>query len=120
MHATQEKQVSNSVQVKTIVVLLDSSALAEKIFAYVVEISKALASEVILDGTYSLPRTSYSLKRFHVPYTNQLAESVKNTARTYLERKVQEFTAKGVARVSYRMMEDRRGVEKMNLAKHAS
>jgi nucleotide-binding universal stress UspA family protein len=119
MRATQQKQPSDSVQLlRTIVVPLDGSPFAEKILPYVLEIAKALKSEVILVRAYSLPRGSHAFaKRFYVPYTDQLAESVKKEARTYLEAKVQELQAERIARVSYRLMEETGTVEIIDLAR---
>jgi nucleotide-binding universal stress UspA family protein len=120
MRATPEKQTSDAVQLETIVVLLDGSPLAEKILPYVLEISKALKSEVILVRTYSLPRGSHAFaRRFYVPYTDKLAESVRKEARTYLEEKVQELLAKGIGNVSYRLMEEAGTAEIIDLARKA-
>jgi nucleotide-binding universal stress UspA family protein len=118
MRATQEKQPSDSVQLRTIVVPLDGSLFAEKILPYVLEIAKALTSEVILVRTYSLPRGSHAFaKRFYVPYADQLAESVKKEARTYLEAKLQELQAERIGRVSYRLIEEAGTVEIIDLAR---
>jgi len=118
LRATQEKQTSDSVQLGTIVVPLDGSPLAEKILPYVLEIANALKSEVILVRTYSLPRESHAFaKRFYVPYTDQLAESVKKEARTYLEAKVQELKAKGLGKVSYQLMEEPSAMEIIDFAR---
>jgi nucleotide-binding universal stress UspA family protein len=118
MRATQEKQPSDSVQLKAIVVPLDGSLFAEKILPHVLEIAKALTSEVILVRTYSLPRGSHAFaKRFYVPHTDQLAESVKNEARTYLEAKLQELQTERIGRVSYRLMEEAGPMEIIDLAR---
>lgn len=107
MRATHEKQAADSVNLRTIVVPLDGSPLSEKILTYVVEIAKALQAGVILVRTYSLPRGSHTFaKRLYVPYVDQLAESVKTEARSYLEVKAQELKAKGIDKVSYQLLED--------------
>lgn len=106
MRATQEKQTSNSAQLRTIVVPLDGSPSAEKILPYVVDMAKAMKIEVILVRAYSLPWGSHAFaKRFYVPYTDKLAESVKKEARTYLEAKAQELQAERIGKVSYEIEE---------------
>jgi hypothetical protein len=45
-------------------------------------------------------------KRLYVLYVDQLAESVKTEARSYLEVKAQELKAKGIDKVSYQPLKD--------------
>ena len=107
VQVTDRARPVDSVELKTIVVLLDGSAVGEKILSYVLEIAKGLKSEVILVRTYSLPRGCRAFaKRFYVPYTDQVAESVKKEARAYLEAKVQELKAEPIGSVSYRLLEE--------------
>ena len=119
MRATHEKQASDSVHLRTIVVPLDGPPLSEKILTYVLEIAKALQAGVILVRTHSLPRGSHTFaKRLYVPYIDQLAESVKREARSYLEVKAQELKAKGIDKVSYQLLEDFSEVKIIELVPH--
>lgn len=66
VRATQQKQSSDPVQLRAIVVPIDGTPWAEKILPYVLEIARALKSEVILVRAYSLPRGSHAFaKRFY-------------------------------------------------------
>ena len=56
VRATPERRPSDSVELKTIVALLDGSPVPEKILPHVLEIGKALKSGVVLVRAYSLPR----------------------------------------------------------------
>jgi nucleotide-binding universal stress UspA family protein len=119
MHSRQEKQPSDSVQLRTIVVPLDRSPLAEKILPYVVHMAKALKLEVILVSAYSLPRGSHAFaKRFYVPYTDQIAESVKQRARTYLEVTARELQAERIGKVSCQLIGEDVSVGMINLARN--
>jgi nucleotide-binding universal stress UspA family protein len=121
VRATRERQPSDSVELKTIMALLDGSPIAEKVLPQVLEIGKALKSEVVLVRTYSLPRGSHAFaKRFYVPYTDQLAENAKEEARNYIRGKVRELQAEGIDKASCVLVERDSGAEIIDLSRKTS
>ncbi len=116
-----EKPPFDSVQLKTLVVPLDGSHLAERVLPHALAICTALKSELILTRVCSIPiGVQVAPEAAYVPNLNQLGETIRAEARTYLEAKVEQLRAGGMDRVSYILMEGDSAAEIIDLARKTS
>lgn len=88
------------VALDTVFVPLDGSALAEQALPHVVGLAKAIKLEVNLVRVYTLPVTAYLVGDGMVPQdSNRLRDEIRREAETYLNGKVDELRAEGLANV---------------------
>jgi nucleotide-binding universal stress UspA family protein len=114
----QEQPSSDSVQLKTLVVPLDGSHLAEKVLPHALALARALKSELILTRVCSIPiGVQVVPEAAYVPNLNQLGESIREEAKLYLEAKVEQLRAEGMDGVSYVLMEGDSAAEIIDLAR---
>lgn len=85
---------------KTVVVPLDGSHIAEKVLPHAVGLAKNMKLEVILLRAYSLPASIYFSGEEYGPDLGQLTEQIREEAREYLEAKVQALRSEGLESVS--------------------
>ncbi len=87
---------------KSIVVPLDGSELAESIIPTVAEKAKELGLEVVLFRAYHLPTYAYASDETYsaVDYYDELIAGVRDEATQYLEKKAAEVKKLGVEKVS--------------------
>jgi nucleotide-binding universal stress UspA family protein len=112
---------SSEVNPRTVIVPLDGSHLAELIFPHVVYLAVTLGLQVVLMRTYHLPTTSYFMAA-HVspPDISALREKIKKEIGGYLDLKVTELRANGVAKVSFAVAEGDGPEEIIDLARRSS
>jgi nucleotide-binding universal stress UspA family protein len=84
---------------KTILVPLDGSPLAERIIPYVVETAKKANLEVILMRVYLVPGIAYPTGDYQ-PNWERLHEETRKAADDYLDEKMRQLLKQGLARVS--------------------
>lgn len=101
---------------KSIVVPLDGSALAEKILPWVVALAKMMRLEVVLIRAYSLPNAFYTTDEY-VPNMWEFAERLKEEARTYLESRVESLKSQGLKHVSSILVEGDGAAEIIDFAR---
>jgi nucleotide-binding universal stress UspA family protein len=88
------------VALNTIFAPLDGSALAEKALPHVIALGKAMNLEVHLVRLYTLPVDAYVIADGVIAQgSGVFRESIKREATTYLDGKVDELRAEGLARV---------------------
>ncbi len=85
---------------RTILVALDGSALAEKALPRTVEVARNMDLEIVLLRAYSLPASIYFSGEEYGPDLSQLTEQIKEEAQNYLEAKVQSLRSEGLEKVS--------------------
>jgi nucleotide-binding universal stress UspA family protein len=108
----------DSVQLKTLVVPLDGSHLAERVLPHAVALARALKSELILTRVFSIPvGVQVAPEAAYVPNLSQLRENIREEARVYLEAKVERLRAEGVDGVSCVLMEGDSAAEIIDLAR---
>jgi nucleotide-binding universal stress UspA family protein len=83
---------------KTVVVPLDGSALAENAFSAVEEVAAKLELEVVLIRAYALPPAAAADE--YGTYTQQAVAQLETEAREYLSEKAQELKSKGISHVA--------------------
>jgi nucleotide-binding universal stress UspA family protein len=98
VRATEEARIDGEATLKTIVVPLDGSSLAEKALPYVAQLAKGLSLEVILMRAYALPPSAVS--RDFGPHLQEFMKELETEARNYLAEKAEDLKGKGLARIS--------------------
>jgi nucleotide-binding universal stress UspA family protein len=111
----------DEVKLATIIVPLDGSQLAEKIFPHVVYLASGLKLAVVLARTYTLPTASYFMAAAVSPSdVKDIGERIKEEATSYLRAKVKELEAHGLEKVSFVLTEGRGPEEIIALAQKLS
>ena len=105
---SEETRPSADVRLSTVILPLDGSHLAEKIFPHVVYLANRLKLEVVLIRTYTLPTTGYFMATgFLLLLSDDLGEKIKEEIADYLQAKVEELQAEGIEKVSFVVVEER-------------
>jgi nucleotide-binding universal stress UspA family protein len=99
----ENKTVRSSL--KTVVVPLDGSSLAEKALPCVREIAKKMDLEVLLLRVYAVPVMAFTGEDYYAPNLEMILQEAKDEAKRYLEQKVNQLKREGLQRVSSRLLE---------------
>lgn len=94
VRATEQGKTSGAAALKTIVVPLDGSALAEQVLPHVMDLARKMALKVILFRAYALP-ASVTGDEFGT-YMEELINQIESDAREYLAKKVDEAKQNGL------------------------
>ncbi len=92
VRATDKSEISTEAPLKTVLVPLDGSPLAELVLPHIAAVTKSMKLEVVL-------------LRVSVPVYGQLMKSIRQETKSYLEGKVQQLEAEGLDKISYVMLE---------------
>ena len=85
----------------SVIVPLDGSHLAEKIFPHIVYLAKRLELPVVLIRTYTLPTAGYFLAAgVSPPAMDEVGGKIEREIKDYLQAKEEELRASGIATVS--------------------
>jgi nucleotide-binding universal stress UspA family protein len=102
VRANDEIDAEEKVGIKSVIVPLDGSELAERALPAVVALAKAMNLEVVMFRAYNIPYNVYSgTDGYSAIDFEQLLASVKDEAVEYLEKKSAELKKDGLAKVSY-------------------
>jgi nucleotide-binding universal stress UspA family protein len=85
---------------KSVIVPLDGSELAESVLPTVAQLAQELKLEIILLRAYSIPYNAYANEGYYVNY-DEIATILKEEAVDYLQKKREAMQRLGVAEVSY-------------------
>jgi nucleotide-binding universal stress UspA family protein len=101
VRATEAAKAEGEAVIKSVVVPLDGSELAESVIPMMAGLAKALDLEVVLIRAYHIPYNSYAGDdgSYAVNY-DELIVGVRDEAKEYIEKKVAEVKKLGVAKVS--------------------
>jgi nucleotide-binding universal stress UspA family protein len=114
----KEETLARDVGLNTLILPLDGSHLAEKIFPHVIYLANRLSLEVVLIRTYTLPTSGYFLATgVSPPAIGELGEKIKGDATDYLQAKVEELQAEGVEKASFVAIEGKGPEEIIDLAR---
>ena len=105
VRANEAETIDSAAAIKSIVVPLDGSELAESVLPTVIEVAKTLELEVVLCRAYELAASAYYGSEEYLPNYEQMLREVKAGAESYLEKKVQSLKAAGLAKVSWVALE---------------
>ena len=100
VRAKAEAKAAGGATLKSIVVPLDGSELAESVLPAVVEMAKKLNIEIVLFRAFNVPYSVFGGVREHIAIVDELLGGIKAEARDYLEKKTEELKKQG-AKVSY-------------------
>ena len=104
--ATERANTEGWSTVKSMIVPLDGSELAESVLPTVAGLAKKLSVRVILFRAYNLPATLYGgIDGYSVPNIDELVPELSAEARRYLEEKVLALKRLGVEQVVYDLKE---------------
>jgi nucleotide-binding universal stress UspA family protein len=98
VRAIDQGKTGGEATLKTVVVPLDGSPLAEQVLTYVVELAKKMQLEVMLMRAYALP-PSITAEDYGF-YVGDLLDHIEAEARDYLAAKVNEVKRKGVENIA--------------------
>jgi nucleotide-binding universal stress UspA family protein len=99
VRATEAGAIDGTAAIKSIVVPLDGSALAESVLPTVMEVAKTLDLEVILCRAYELAASAYYGSEDYLPNYDEMLREVKEEAESYLEKKVESLKVSGLTKV---------------------
>ena len=105
VRASQDGQTEGEADVKSIIVTLDGSELAELALPTAVKFARLLNLEVVLFRAYELPATAYYGREDYLPNYDQLKEQARQEAAAYLDAKAAAIKAGGLEKVSSMLME---------------
>jgi nucleotide-binding universal stress UspA family protein len=118
IRASGEAKTEGEATLKTVIVPLDGSEMAESVLPAVVEMSKKINLEVILFRAYSIPYSAYAGgDGYYAVNFDELISGVKEDARDYLQKKTEELKKRGVEKVSYELKEGLSADQIMSFAK---
>jgi nucleotide-binding universal stress UspA family protein len=102
VRATEEAKTDGGATLKSIVVPLDGSELAETVLPTVAELAKTLKLAVVLFRAYNIPSSAYAGgEGYYAINYEQLLTAMREEAVDYLEKKTEAVKKLGIANVSY-------------------
>ena len=113
----ESTKVNEEAPLKSIVVPLDGSGLAETVLRHAMELARKLEAEIILLRAYALPTSLYYGSDEYVPNIEQLNAQLRAEAKEYLDGKVRELRGKGIDKVSGILLEGYGAAEIIDFAK---
>jgi nucleotide-binding universal stress UspA family protein len=118
---SEQTRASAEARLRTLILPLDGSHLAEKIFPHVVYLANSLKLEVVLIRTYTLPTTGYFMAiGISPPAIGEMQAKIKKEVTDYLQAKVEELQAEGIEKVSLVAVEGRGPEEIIDLARRTA
>jgi len=97
----EEGKSDGAATLKSIVVPLDGSKLAEIALPRAVDLAKKLGLEIVLTRAYQIPLSTYGVAdAAYIPNQDAFLTAVREEAGAYLEAKVNEVRGNGIEKVS--------------------
>jgi nucleotide-binding universal stress UspA family protein len=101
VRASEEVKAEDKIALRSVIVPLDGSELAESALPSVVALAKAMNLEVILFRAYNIPYSVYSgTDGYSAINFEELIAGVRDEAVEYLEKKTEEVKKQGIVKVS--------------------
>jgi nucleotide-binding universal stress UspA family protein len=101
VRAQAEAKTEGEVTLKSIVVPLDGSDVAESVLPTVLEMAKKLNIEIVLFRAFNVPYSVFGGVRDHFAVVDELLGGIKAEAHDYLKKKTEELKEQGASKVSY-------------------
>ncbi len=105
VRASEEGQTEGEANIKSIIVPLDGSELAESVLPTAVNVARLLNLEVILLRAYELPAAAYYGNEDYLPNYEALKSLGKEEVQAYLDAKAAAIKASGLEKVSAVLLE---------------
>jgi nucleotide-binding universal stress UspA family protein len=101
VRATEEAKAETVASLKSIVVPLDGSELAEGVLPLVAELAKTLKLAVVLFRAYNIPSSAYAGDEgYYAINYDEMLTAMRDEAVDYLEKKTEAVKKMGIANVS--------------------
>ena len=101
VRATEHGKTVGGATLKSLVVPLDGSELAEGVLPAVAELAKTLKLAVVLFRAYNIPYSAYAGgEGYYAVNYNELLTAMRDEAVDYLEKKAEAVKKMGIAEVS--------------------
>jgi nucleotide-binding universal stress UspA family protein len=117
VRAREEASTGRAVNLKSIVVPLDGSGLAESVLPTVAEIAQRLDVEIVLCRAYELAASTYYGSEDYLPKYDEILRELKVEVEEYLQNKITELKACGVTKASWVALEGAGAEESVRYAK---
>ena len=102
IRAEEAASTEGDAALKSVVVPLDGSDLAESVLPTILELARALKLEVVLIRAYNIPANTYAgVEDYYAVNYEQIRSEIKKEAESYLSKKVEELKRKEIEKVSY-------------------
>ena len=105
VRADEGDSINPTAMIKSIVVPLDGSELAESVLPTVVEVAKTLDTEVVLCRAYELAASAYYGSEDYLPNYDGMLRQLKAEVESYLGEKVEWLKVSGLTNVSWVALE---------------
>jgi nucleotide-binding universal stress UspA family protein len=106
IRANEEAKSEGEAALKSVIVPLDGSELAENVLPSVLELAKPSKLEVLLLRAYQIPINTYAGMEDYYPVDyEEISVGLRDEAQSYLEKKVGELKRKGIEKVSFAIPE---------------
>ncbi len=102
IRTAEEKKDYANVELKSIIVPLDGSELAENVLPHAIELAQRLDAELVLLRVFNLPTAGYD--EGYVP-DQRTWELIRDEAQGYLDARIKEIKGRGFAKVSSILLE---------------
>lgn len=117
----EQTRPNGEVRLSTVILPLDGSHLAEKIFPHVVYLANRIKLEVVLIRTYTLPTIGYFMATgVSPPAIGEIGAKIKQEIASYLQAKVEQLQEQGIEKVSFVAIEGRGPEEIIDLARQTT
>jgi nucleotide-binding universal stress UspA family protein len=103
IRAKEGAKTEGEANLRSVIVPLDGSELAEQVLPTVTELAKQLNLEVVLFRAYTMPISALAVdpEGYYVVPDEQLISALRDEALAYLEKKTEAMKKLGVEKVSY-------------------
>jgi nucleotide-binding universal stress UspA family protein len=105
VRASEEALTEGEAVLRSIIVPLDGSELAESVLPTAVKFARLFNVGMVLFRTYELPASAYYGRENYRPNYEELKNRVKEQAQDYLDKRIEAIKAEGVQRVSSVLIE---------------
>jgi len=118
IRAREVTRTEDEPTLKSLIVPLDGSDLAEQVLPTAIELAKPRDLEIVLIRTYNIPTTAYAGVEGYALPIDDLLKGMRDEACAYLEAKIADVKKLGVARASFAAKEGLPADEIISFAKN--
>ena len=101
IRAREDNRTEDGPTLKSVIVPLDGSDLAERVLPAAIELAKQRDLEIVLVRTYNIPTTAYAGVEGYALPIDDLLKGMREEACEYLENKVADVKRLGAAKISF-------------------
>jgi nucleotide-binding universal stress UspA family protein len=117
IRARENTTIEDGPTLKSLIVPMDGSELAERVLPTAIELAKQRNLEIVLIRAYNIPTTAYAGVEGYALPIDDLLKDMREEAREYLENKAADVKKLGIGRVSFTVKEGLAADEIISFAK---